>query len=76
MSHESRPADEVALGDVYCVTAHPYLRWVVAEIAAPNVVLCSSADESVRRTINLQVLKNPARFQRDTRNARDTLITN
>ncbi len=61
----------VAIGDTFYVSAHPYLRWTVVAIegeprtdAVPNVVLRSTADPAVRRTIALPVLQNRARFQR------------
>jgi hypothetical protein len=57
-----------AIGDIFCVSAHPYLRWTVAEIrpaaSTANVVLRSAADPSVERIVALPVLQNPARFRR------------
>ena len=64
-------ASPVAVGDVYCVTAHPYMRWrIVAVNARPGaeseVVLRSTADDGVERVVALPVLLNPLRFQRIT----------
>ena len=64
-------ASPVAIGDVYCVTAHPYMRWTVVALntrpgAEPEAVLRSTADDGVRRVVALPVLHNPLRFQRIT----------
>lgn len=61
----------VNVGEVYCVSAHPYIRWTVISMtprpdAAPEIVLRSSADPAVVRVISLPVLQNPMRFQRVT----------
>ncbi len=61
--------DAVRVGEIYCVAAHPYMRWTVAAVtaepgSAPNVLLRSTADPSVERTVALPVLQNPARFTR------------
>ncbi len=65
----SDTASPVAVGDTYCVTAHPYIRWTVVAVSVPtdgdgHVVLQSSADPAVRRTVSRTVLHNPLRFQR------------
>ncbi len=62
-------AESIRVGEVYCVAAHPYLRWTVVGIAAEagavaNVTLRSSADPAVERVIAAPVLQNPARFTR------------
>ena len=59
----------IGVGEVYCVAAHPYLRWTVVAVKtasgdAPNIVLRSAADPAVERTVALPVLQNPARFTR------------
>ncbi len=61
--------ESVSTGAVYCVAAHPYLRWTVVAVAAevgvvPHVTLRSTADPSVERVVALPVLQNPARFRR------------
>lgn len=61
--------ESVRVGEVYCVAAHPYLRWTVVGIAAEagavaNVTLRSSADPAVERVVAAPVLQNPARFTR------------
>jgi|GEM_PF-2929992 len=62
-------AESIRVGEIYCVAAHPYLRWTVVGVAAeagavPNVTLRSSADPTVQRVIAAPVLQNPARFTR------------
>jgi hypothetical protein len=62
-------AGAVGVGDIYCVAAHPYLRWTVIAVKAAadaltHVVLRSSADPAVERVVALPVLQNPARFRR------------
>jgi len=64
-------ASPVAVGDVYCVTAHPYMRWTVVAVSArpgaeSEVILRSTADDGVERVVALPVLLNPLRFQRIT----------
>jgi hypothetical protein len=59
----------IDVGDVYCVTAHPYLKWTVVAVnaaadALEHVVLRSAADPAVERVVALPVLQNPARFTR------------
>ena len=66
-AHASGSAARV--GEVYCVSAHPYIRWTVVAVtakpgAAPEIVLRSSADPAVQRVVSLTVLQNPLRFQR------------
>lgn len=61
--------ESIRVGEVYCVAAHPYLRWTVIGIAAeagavPNVTLRSTADPAVERVVAAPVLQNPARFTR------------
>ncbi|HEX9466493.1 MAG TPA: hypothetical protein VGB82_28180 [Alphaproteobacteria bacterium] len=65
----SDTASPVAVGDVYCVTAHPYIRWTVVAVkprpdGEAEVVLQSSADPAVNRTVGAAVLHNPLRFTR------------
>jgi hypothetical protein len=65
----SDTASPVAVGDVYCVTAHPYIRWTVVAVGPradgdADIVLQSSADPAVQRTVSRAVLGNPLRFQR------------
>lgn len=65
----SDTASSVAVGDVYCVTAHPYIRWTVVAVkprpdAEAEIVLQSSADPAVERSVALAVLHNPLRFKR------------
>jgi hypothetical protein len=67
----SDTASPVAVGDIYCVTAHPYIRWTVVAVRPPTpaegeVVLRSTADPAVQRTISRTVLGNPLRFMRVT----------
>ncbi len=63
-------ATPITIGDIYCVTAHPYMRWMVVAVNAlpdttePEIVLRSTADNSVERIVALSVLLNPLRFQR------------
>ncbi|MBM3537157.1 MAG: hypothetical protein FJX55_04915 [Alphaproteobacteria bacterium] len=64
-------AESIQVGEVYCVAAHPYLRWTVVSVAAEagavaNITLRSSADPAVERVIAAPVLRNPARFTRLT----------
>jgi len=64
-------ATRVAIGDVYCVTAHPYMRWTVVAVnarpgAEPEIMLRSTADDGVQRIVALSVLGNPLRFERIT----------
>jgi hypothetical protein len=58
----------IGVGEVYCVAAHPYMRWTVIAVKAasgvPNIVLRSAADPAVERVVALPVLQNPARFTR------------
>jgi hypothetical protein len=61
--------DAVHVGEVYCVSAQPYIRWTVVALtpkpdALPEIVLRSSADPAVERVVALAVLQNPLRFQR------------
>jgi hypothetical protein len=61
--------EAIDVGEVYCVAAHPYMRWTVVAVkaashTAPNIVLRSAADPAVERTVALPVLQNPARFTR------------
>lgn len=69
----SDTAPFIAVGDVYCVTAHPYIRWAVVAVSAlpgaemeMEIVLRSSADPAVQRNVSVAVLCNPLRFQRVT----------
>ena len=69
MTGDSDTIGAVDVGEVYCVAAHPYLRWTVVAVKpasgdAPNIVLRSAADPAVVREIALPVLQNPARFTR------------
>jgi len=62
-------ATPIAAGDIYCVTAHPYMRWRVVAVhpgpgSEPEIVLRSTADDAVERVVALSVLVNPLRFQR------------
>jgi hypothetical protein len=69
MSGGTVSSGAIGVGEVYCVAAHPYLRWTVIAVktasgAAPNIVLRSAADPAVERVVALPVLQNPARFTR------------
>ncbi len=61
--------ESIRVGEIYCVAAHPYLRWTVVGVAAEagavaNVTLRSTADPAVERVVAAPVLQNPARFTR------------